>query len=78
MGVRLALDCAHAQAVIAPDPRMSQFLRGQANQEAFHATLFQGAAKWIVPRQQKQRETYPPLQHYRALILHALDRRDFF
>ncbi len=77
MGERLAHDCAHAQAVIAPDPRMSQFLRGQANQEAFHASLFQGAAKLIAPGRQKQYDTYPPLQHYRDLIMHALDRRDF-
>jgi len=78
MGERLAHDCAHAQATLAPDERMGTFLRGQAKQEAFHARLFRKTADWMAPTHGKSCESFSPLQNYRRLIDQALERKDFF
>ncbi len=74
---RLAHNCAAAQTALAPEPRMSRFLRRQAHQEAFHATVFQAAAMWLAPHSWNLTEPFAPLIQYGTLIDRALNRKDF-
>ena len=76
-GERLAHDCAHAQAALAPDAGARCFLAGQARQEALHAAVFQGAVLWLAPRHLGVCPVLPPLERYRALVEEAIGERRF-
>src|SRR5215472_6710367 len=75
-GERLAHDCAKAQAALAPEAGMCQFLLGQARQERYHAVIFQGAIAWLAPRCLGSCPMLQPLEHYRRLIEDAISRGD--
>lgn len=77
LGETLAHDCAMAQAELAPDPRMSQFLHRQARQEAFHETLFHGAAKWLASGLKNPQRAFAPFTEYRTLLTRAFENKDF-
>jgi hypothetical protein len=76
-GERLARDCAKAQAALAGDERASRFLLGQSRQEAFHAVVFQGAIRWLMPRHVGGSPLLPPLERYRRLLEAALAEKNF-
>lgn len=76
-GERLAHDCAHAQAALAPDAGARCFLAGQARQEALHAAVFQGAVLWLAPRHLGACPVLAPLERYRALVEEAIGERRF-
>ena len=76
-GERLAHECAKAQTAIAPDNNMRRFLLGQARQEAFHDIVFQGAVAWLAPRHLGSCPLLAPLEHYRALIMAAIQAGNF-
>jgi hypothetical protein len=76
-GERLAHDCARVQADLAPDAGMRWFLRGQAQQESYHAVVFRGAIGWLAPRHLGVCPPLPALERYRVLIEDALQRKDF-
>ena len=78
LGERLAHKCATAQAAMAPTSKMRQFLEGQAKQEAFHATIFQTAGRWIAPRYRNRPTTLQPFEEYTTLLRDTLNRKDFF
>jgi hypothetical protein len=75
-GERLANQCAHSQAALAPDLRSRHFLLSQARQEAAHAWIFQGAIAWLAPRHLGDAPFLPALEEYRKLLDEALARRD--
>ncbi len=77
LGERLAHDCAKAQASIAPELGMQRFLRGQARQEGYHATIFHAATRWLVPRGLGPCHFYKPLEEYRQKIESALHCQNF-
>ena len=71
-GERLAHDCAHAQAALAPESGMRRFLLGQARQELYHSIVFRGAMAWLAPRHVGACPLLPALEQYRALLEAAL------
>lgn len=77
LGEMLARDCATAQAELAPDRRMSQFLHSQARQEGFHETIFHGARKWMAPELKNAQQTFAPFTEYRNLVTRAFQNKDF-
>ncbi len=77
-GEKLAHQCAAMQARIAPTTPMSQFLEGQAKQEASHAIVFRTFRLWIAPRHRRTFHQNEPFEEYTALLMAALDRKDFF
>ncbi len=75
-GERMAHDCAKAQAVLAEDSGTRRFLLSQAQQEAMHARVFQGAIVWLAPRHLCDVPFLPALEAYRRILDDALARRD--
>jgi hypothetical protein len=75
-GERLAHDCAAEQARMIGNAKAARFLEGQARQEAMHAKLFQGAIRWLAPRQREPCPVLVPLERYRILLEEAIRRGD--
>ena len=75
-GERLAHNCAEAQAALATDSGVRQFLSTQARQEAAHALIFQGAIAWLAPKHLGNSPYLPAMEEYQALLQDALIRED--
>jgi len=75
-GERMAHECAKAQAALSDDPKTRRFLLSQANQEAMHARVFQGAIAWLAPKYLRDTPVLPALEEYRRMLNDALARRD--
>jgi len=77
LGEQLAHDCANAQVELVSDHRMKAFLAGQAKQEGRHALAFQLAIRWLTPRASHSPPVSRHMNHYRHLIMAAVERRNF-
>ncbi len=77
MGEQLAHDCAKAQCALAPEWGMKTFLSGQSRQEGYHALVFQGAIRWLMPRSNPPSVVSQHMTQYRRLIESALTRKNF-
>jgi len=75
-GERMAHDCAKTQAALSNDPKTRRFLLSQANQEAMHARVFQGAIACLAPKHLCDTPFLPALEEYRRILDDALARRD--
>lgn len=78
LGEQVAHDCAKAQAPLAPEPGMRQFLEGQSRQEGQHAFAFQTAIAWLAPSHLGASPFWKPFKDYRRLIESALRRGDLY
>jgi len=76
-GERLAHDCAKAQAALAPEAGMQNFLLGQARQEGIHAVSFKWAIEWLAPRHVGDVPFLKPFDQYAKRLHAALRREDF-
>ncbi|MGI9341713.1 MAG: hypothetical protein ACR2QV_02620 [Gammaproteobacteria bacterium] len=78
-GERVAMQGARGQAQFAPTPEARRFLRRQARQEAFHAWLFERAARALWPDKDRAIvvEIPPALLRVRHRLLDAIGRRSF-
>lgn len=63
-GERLAQNCARRQAELTAEPKMRRFLLQQAQQENFHALIFQGAVAVLAPKQPVASPASDALQDY--------------
>lgn len=72
-GERLAQDCARRQAELAADPKMRRFLLRQAQQENFHALVFEGAVAVLAPKEAVASPATDALQDYRKRLEADLD-----
>jgi hypothetical protein len=73
-GERLAQECAHRQAVMAPDRKMRHFLATQAKQEGFHAQVFQRAASALAARAKTfDSPALSAIKHFRERLFADLD-----
>ncbi len=77
LGERLAHNCAEAQCRIAPEISMQKFLAGQARQEGYHAIAFQGAIRWLLPKNHTTSPVCDLMDQYRQLLDGAMARKDF-
>lgn len=75
-GERLAHDCAKAQAALSEHSGTRRFLLSQAEQEAVHALMFQGAIAWLAPKHLRDAPFLPALEEYRRVLKDALARHD--
>ena len=74
-GEKVAHRCAARQAQICDDKNIKRFLRTQARQEKFHATVFQSEILWLAPKgvrcpAQKQ------MQQYEKILMASIDNND--
>jgi hypothetical protein len=78
-GERIAMAGARGQAQLAPTRDARRFLRRQARQEAFHAWLFERAARALWPDKDRAIvvEIPPALLRVRHRLLDAIGRRSF-
>lgn len=78
-GERIAMQGARGQARIAPTRDARRFLRRQSRQEAFHAWLFERAAKALWPEAEGPvvAEIPPALLRVRSRLFDAIARRSF-
>ncbi|MGH8750093.1 MAG: hypothetical protein ACREUV_00135 [Burkholderiales bacterium] len=75
LGERLAQDCARRQSDFALDPKMRRFLKRQAQQEAFHALVLEGAGVVMDSRRNTATPLIHALQAYDARLESDLDAR---
>ncbi len=76
-GERLAHEGALRQAGMAKDPGARRFLLAQAQQEVFHARIFQSLIDNLVPKGVKAPPGLAVMERYRACLMDAIERRDF-
>jgi hypothetical protein len=76
-GERLAHDCAQAQAALASESGMQNFLLGQARQERVHAVSFKWAIGWLAPRHLGEAPFLKPFEQYSQRLHDAIRRKDF-
>ena len=73
-GERLAQECAHWQATLAPDRKIRRFLATQAKQEGQHARIFQDAVSVIDPRANTfDSPALSGINHFRKRLFADLD-----
>jgi hypothetical protein len=77
LGEQLAHDCAKSQVTLAREPGAKTFLAGQSKQEGRHAVVFQWAIHWLAPRAARSALMAKQMNHYRGLLLAAIERGDF-
>ena len=77
LGERLAQDCACRQAVFAADPDIRHFLTRQAQQEAFHALVLNGAVAVLDSKRNADTPLIQALHAYGARLDSDLDARRF-
>lgn len=77
LGEQLAHDCAKSQIILAREPGAKTFLAGQSRQEGRHAVVFQWAIHWLAPRAPRSTLISKQMNHYRGLLMAAIDRGDF-
>lgn len=75
-GEVLAFDCAKQQALLCGDRGQQKFLKRQARQEFFHASVFKMGVGLIKPKGVGAVIGAKPMAQYRRLIEEALKRGD--